>query len=349
MKLRGQPSDREEEAGKDNEEKEKEDEESNDDEPKPKKVCVNGQELPEITLTELACLNISLEEIENFAKSSGTAAALFASLLDGSMTGLSNKTKMLSNAVLTITLYHVIQSYNVLHPDKPVALFGFDMAKSNSDDIEGRMFFNEGENCRRFILPVQTERREDDGATDQEHYALIYIDKADNGRILYADSFRLFKLADERIKNIAKILGMPNAAVERLDRERVQHQTLKNSCGVHVAANCFAFLEHGTQFPRIRVDATNIRQQIVKFIRGVKYVKQKYSIKFGVQINWNKQKPIKIPKEFENKDVVEEDEGEPVECEDTGNANKTDGSKMTDGSSEQGYVTSQSILVLLFC
>ncbi|EGT54863.1 hypothetical protein CAEBREN_12883 [Caenorhabditis brenneri] len=335
MKLRGQPSDREEEVGKDNKEKEKKDEESSDDEPKPKKVCVNGQELPEINVNEIACLNISLEEIENFAKSSETAATLFASLMDGSMTGLSNKTKMLSNAVLTITLFQIVRNYNILHPDCPVALFDFDMAMSEKEDLEGRMYFNEEGNCRRFILPVHTERREEDGATDQEHYALIYMDKADDGHVMYADSFRLFKLPDERIKNIAKVLGMPNAAVERMVRERVQHQTLKNSCGVHVAANCFAFLEHGIQFPRIRVNATNIRQQIVKFIRGVKYVKQKYSIKFGVQINWNKQKPIKVPKEFEVEELIEGNEGEPVECEDTGDMNKTDGSKVTDGNSEQ--------------
>ncbi|CAL2036039.1 unnamed protein product [Caenorhabditis brenneri] len=45
------------------------------------------------------------------------AAALFASLLDDSMTGLSNKTEMMSNEVLTTTLYQIVRCYNIRHPD----------------------------------------------------------------------------------------------------------------------------------------------------------------------------------------------------------------------------------------
>ncbi|CAL2052559.1 unnamed protein product [Caenorhabditis brenneri] len=303
MKLCDQPSDQAEEVGKNNEENEKEDKDSSDDEPKPKNVCVAVQELPEITVSEIACLNISLEEIENFAKSSDTAAALFASLSDDIMTDLSDETEMLSYEVLTTILYQIVRCYNILHPDNRVALFDFNMVKSGKDDIEGRMYFNEGGNCRRFILPVHTERRVEGLKSEEEHFALIYMDKADKGHILYADSARFFKLPDERIKNIARILGMPNAAVEKLDPERVQIQSLTNSCGVHVAANCFAFLQYGFQFPKIRVDATNIRQQIVKFVRGANYVKEKHSIELGVQINWMEPKAIKIPNEFE--EIVE--------------------------------------------
>ncbi|EGT35130.1 hypothetical protein CAEBREN_24224 [Caenorhabditis brenneri] len=299
MNQRDQLLDQAEEVGKNNEETEKEEKESSGDEPNPKKVCVTVQELPEITVSEIDCLNISLEEIENFAKSSETAAALFASLSDDSMTGLSDQTETLSYEVLTTILYQIVRCYNILHPDNRVALFDFNMSKSDKDDIEGRIYFNEGGNCRRFILPVHTERRVEGSKLEEEHFALIYMDKADNGHILYADSARLFKFPDERIKSIAKILGMPNAAVEKLDPERVQIQSLTNSCGVHVAANCFAFLEYGIGFPRIRVDATNIRQQIVKFVRGVNYVKERFSIQLGVKINWMEPKAIKIPKEFE--------------------------------------------------
>ncbi|CAL2052688.1 unnamed protein product [Caenorhabditis brenneri] len=239
-------------------------------------------------VSEIESLNMSEEDIKRFAQSSEVAERLIACLDDASMEELDDETSKLSNDVLFNVLSTIVQRFNNKHPEDKVGLFGFEMATSEGVNIQNQLLFNETGDCERFILPVHTRRRGEGETYEKEHFALVYFEKGTPGHILYADSARFFHLPDEKIKRIARELGMPGVKVEKLGTNRIPLQILENSCGVHVAAICHAFLELGHFFPSVHVDAERLRAQMVEFIKKAYSVKKEYDMVVGVKTNWSR-------------------------------------------------------------
>ncbi|EGT35612.1 hypothetical protein CAEBREN_10881 [Caenorhabditis brenneri] len=123
------------------------------------------------------------------------------------------------------------------------------------------------------------------GADVQLHPVVPPDDAGIGGK---ADSARFFHLGKEKIKRIARELGMPGVRVERLSTSQVPRQILGNSCGVHVAANCYVFLKFGHYFPSVHAEAELLRAQMVTFIKKAHSVKKDYAMKMGVKTNWNR-------------------------------------------------------------
>ncbi|EGT54816.1 hypothetical protein CAEBREN_20855 [Caenorhabditis brenneri] len=241
-------------------------------------------------VSEIESLNMSEEDIKRFAESSETAERLIACLDETSMEELDDETSKLSNDVLFNVLSTIVQRFNMQHPEDKVGLFGFEMATSEGVNIANQLLCNENGDCRRFILPVHTRRRGEGETYEKEHFALVYFEKGTPGHILYADSARFFHLPDEKIKRIARELGMPGVKVEKLGTNRIPLQILENSCGVHVAAICHVFLELGHYFPAIHVDAELLRQQMVTFTKKAHSVKKDYAVEIGVKTNWSRKR-----------------------------------------------------------